>query len=126
MKSYLSDEKNILKILEYSEIVINLLLEEKQYYYSNKKLKEQYNIIERAVDKEIKREKIMIQLKIQERDELKRKEIIKEKINKKFFKYYRKIDYDYFRKEINKKNRMELNKMENKETRFEDFFYDYY
>ena len=68
----------------------------------------------------------MIQLKIQERDELKRKEIIKEKINKKFFKYYRKIDYDYFRKEINKKNRMELNKMENKETRFEDFFYDYY
>ena len=126
LKSYLSDEKNILKILEYSEIVINLLLEEKQYYYSNKKLKEQYNIIERAVDKEIKREKIMIQLKIQERDELKRKEIIKEKINKKFFKYYRKIDYDYFRKEINKKNRMELNKMENKETRFEDFFYDYY
>ena len=47
-----------------------------------------------------------------------------EKMKKKYFKYNRKIDLDYFRKEMNKKNKIKLNKIEKRETKFEDFFYD--
>ena len=126
LNSYLSDEKYILKILEYAEIVINLLLHQKQLYYSNIKLKEKYIKIEEIIDKEIKREKFFIQLKIQEKNEIEKREKAKEKINKKYFKYNRKIDYDYFRKEINKKNKIELSKIEKREIKFEDFFYDNY
>ena len=126
LNSYLSDEKYILKILEYAEIVINLLLHQKQLYYSNIKLKEKYIKIDEIIDKEMKREKFFIQLKIQEKNEIEKREKAKEKINKKYFKYNRKIDYDYFRKEINKKNKIELSKIEKREIKFEDFFYDNY
>ena len=121
---YLTDEKNMLKILEYAELVINLLLVQKKYYYSNNKLKEKYEKIEEIVDKDIKREKFLLLLKIEEQKEIEKSEKVKEKMNKKYFKYNRKIDLDYFRRETNNKNKINLNKIEKKETKFEDFFYD--
>ena len=119
---YLTDEKIMLNILEYAEIVVNLLLVQKKYYYSNKKLKEKYEKIEDIVDKDIKREKFMIQLKIQEQKDIEKNEKIKEKMKKIYFKHNRKIDFDYFR--IEKKNILNNNKIEKRETKFEDFFYD--
>ena len=119
---HLTDEKNMLNILEYAEIVANLLLVQKKYYYSNQKLKEIYEKIEDIVDKDIKREKFMIQLKIQEQKDIEKNEKIKEKMKKIYFKQNRKIDFDYFR--IGKKNILNNNKIEKRETKFEDFLYD--
>ena len=124
LNNYLTDEKNMLNILEYAELVINLLLVQKKHYYSNNKLKEKYEKIEEIVDKDIKREKFLILLKIEEQKEIEKSEKVKEKMKKKYFKYNRKIDLDYFRKEMNKKNKIKLNKIEKRETKFEDFFYD--
>lgn len=115
----LSDEENMLIILEYAELVINLLLEQKKFYYSNEKLKAKYKKILGIVDKENQREKLLLQLKIEEKKELAKREKIKEKMNKKYFKYNRKIDYDYYRKFKKTKN-------EKKEIKLEDFFYDVY
>ena len=120
---FLTDEKNMLNILEYAEIVVNLLLLQKKYYYSNKKLKEKYEKIEEIVDKNIKREKFLIQLKIQEQKDIEKNEKIKEKMKKIYFKYNRKIDLDYFRIG-NRNNKLDNNKIEKRETKFEDFFYD--
>ena len=119
---HLTDEKNMLNILEYAEIIANLLLVQKKYYYSNQKLKEIYEKIEDIVDKDIKREKFMIQLKIQEQKDIEKNEKIKEKMKKIYFKQNRKIDFDYFR--IGKKNILNNNKIEKRETKFEDFLYD--
>ena len=123
---FLTDEKNMLNILQYAEIVIDLLLVEKKYYYSNQKLKKTYEKIEDIIDKEIKREKFLIQLKIQEQKDIEKNEKIKEKMKKIYFKYNRKIDFDYFRNYQNKKNKFEKNKIDKRETKFEDFFYDIY
>ena len=123
---FLTDEKNMLNILQYAEIVIDLLLVEKKYYYSNQKLKKTYEKIEDIIDKEIKREKFLIQLKIQEQKDIEKNEKIKEKMKKIYFKYNRKIDFDYFRNYQNKKNKFEKNKIDKRETKFEDFFYEIY
>ena len=124
--SYLTDEENMLNILRYSESVVNLLLVEKKYYYSNDKLKNIYKKNVEIIEKEIKREKFLMQLKIEKQKQIEKQDKINEKMNKKYFKYNRKIDYDYFRKDMNKKNKLNLNKIEVKETKFEDFFYDNY
>ena len=124
--SYLTDEENMLNILRYSESVVNLLLVEKKYYYSNDKLKNIYKKNVEIIEKEIKREKFLMQLKIEKQKQIEKQDKINEKMNKKYFKYNRRIDYDYFRKDMNKKNKLNLNKIEVKETKFEDFFYDNY
>ena len=102
------------------------MLVEKKYYYSNQKLKKTYEKIEDIIDKEIKREKFLIQLKIQEQKDIEKNEKIKEKMKKIYFKYNRKIDFDYFRNYQNKKNKFEKNKIDKRETKFEDFFYEIY
>ena len=56
--------------------------------------------------------------------EIEKREKLNEKLNKQYYKPTRKIDYDYFRKEMNKKNQPVMNKSVKKETKFEDFFYD--
>ena len=102
------------------------MLVEKKYYYSNQKLKKTYEKIEDIIDKEIKREKFLIQLKIQEQKDIEKNEKIKEKMKKIYFKYNRKIDFDCFRYYQNKKNKFEKNKIDKRETKFEDFFYEIY
>ena len=67
-----------------------------------------------------------MQLKIEKQKQIEKQDKINEKMNKKYFKYNRRIDYDYFIKDMNKKNKLNLNKIEVKETKFEDFFYDNY
>jgi hypothetical protein len=121
---YKEDNKMILEILVYAERILNLLISEKKYYYSNDKLKKIYLKIKEDMDKKTKMEKMMIQIKIRKEKEIEKREKLEEKINKKYYKPKRKIDYDYYRKELNKKNNSILNKSVKKETKFEDFFYD--
>ena len=50
-------------------------------------------------------------------------EKFKEKLNKKYYKRMRKIDFDYYRKEKRQKNKsLDINIK--RQTKFEDFFYD--
>ena len=121
---YQEDNKMILEILIYAEKIVNLLIEQKKYYYSNDKLKKIYENIKEEINKKTKIEKIMIQKKIRKQKEIEKREKLNEKLNKQYYKPTRKIDYDYFRKEMNKKNQPVMNKSVKKETKFEDFFYD--
>ena len=123
---YLSEEKIILKILEYTESVVNHLLKQKKFYYSNNKLKELYENISKNNEKNKRKEKIFMKIKIKEYKDIEKSEKIKEKMNKKYFILNRKIDYDYFRKEMNKKKKVLDGKDEKPEIKFEDFLYDIY
>ena len=123
-----SDETIILEILEYAENIINLLLSQKKYYYSNPELKNKYKEIAEEMDKKTKLEKILMNIKMQKQKENEKKEKLNEKLNKIYIKQKRKYDYDYYRKEINKKKIkiMMMHKSIKNETKFEDFLYDIY
>ena len=118
------DDKMILEILDYGEKALNLLLAQKKYYFSKEKLKKIYEKCKEETDKNTKIEKIMIQIKLRKAQEIEKREKLNEKINKQYYKPKRKIDYDYYRKEMNKKIQTIMNKSAKNETKFEDFFYD--
>ena len=124
---YKPDEKLILEILEYAENVINFLISTKKYYYSNPKLKRRYLETKEEIDKRSKIEKMIIHMKMQKQQENEKKIKLMEKINKQYYKPSRKFDYDYYRKDMSKKNdTITMQKSIKKETRFEDFLYDIY
>ena len=120
------DDKMVLEVLDYAEKVLNLLLFQKKKYYSDKNLKIIYEQVKDEIDKKAKLDKLLMQIKMQKQREIEKKEKLKEKINKKYYKPKRKIDYDYYRKEIHIKNQTILNKSVKNETKFEDFLYDIY
>ena len=60
---------------------------------------------------------------MQKKLEMEKVEKLKEKINKKYYKQKRKIDFDYYRKEGKNKNRS-LDIDIKRQTRLEDFLYD--
>lgn len=124
---YKPDGKLILEILEYAENVLNLLISNKKCYYSNPKLKKRYLETKEEIDKRTKIEKILINMKMQKKHEEEKKIKLMEKINKQYIKPSRRIDYDYYRKGICKKNdTIMMQKSIKKETRFEDFLHDIY
>ena len=123
---YMNDNKMIVDILNYAERILNILLAEKKYYYSNEKLKKIYENKSKEVDKKTKIEKILLQIKLRKHKEIEKREKLEEKINKKYYKPSRKIDYDYYRKEMNKKHKTIIDKNVKNETKFEDFLFDIY
>ena len=124
---YKPDEKLILEVLEYAENVLNLLISNKKYYYSNPKLKQRYIETKDEIDKSSKIEKMIIHMKMQKQQEDEKKKKLMEKINKQYIKPRRKIDYEYYKKEMCKKNgTIMMQKSIKKETRFEDFLHDIY
>ena len=123
---YKNDNKMMLDTLDSAEKLLNLLLTEKKYYYSNQKLKIIYEQATEEEDKKTKIEKMLVQIKLRKHKELEKKEKLEEKINKKYYKPTRKIDYDYYRREMNKKNKTIVDKTIKNETKFEDFLYDIY
>ena len=123
---YKEEDKTILDILDYAEKILNLLLAQKKYYYSDENLKKIYLKVKGEIDKKTKIEKIQMQIQLRKEKEIEKAEKLKEKINKQYYKPKRKIDYDYYRKEINKKHQKIMNNSIKKETQFEDFFYDIY
>lgn len=124
---YKPDEKLILEVLEYAENVLNLLISNKKYYYSNPKLKQRYLETKEEIDRKTKIEKMILHMRMQKDQENEKKIKLMEKINKKYFKPSRKIDYDYYRKDMSKKNgTIMMQKSIKQETRFEDFLHDIY
>ena len=124
---YKPDEKLILEVLEYAENVLNLLISNKKYYYSNPKLKQRYIETKDEIDKSSKIEKMIIHMNMQKQQEDEKKKKLMEKINKQYIKPRRKIDYEYYKKEMCKKNgSIMMQKSIKKETRFEDFLHDIY
>ena len=116
----------LLDILNYAEKIVNLLLIQRKKFYSDPNLKKQYELIKDDMDKKSLNEKIFIQMKIQKELEESKKQKLKERINKKYFKPKRKIDFDYYRKEIHKKRQILINNNIKNETKFEDFLFDIY
>ena len=124
---YKPDEKLILEILEYAENVLNLLISNKKYYYSNPKLKQKYLETKEEIDRKTKIEKMILHMRMQKDQEIEKKIKLMVKINKQYFKPSRKIDYDYYRKDMCKKNgTIMMQKSIKQETRFEDFLHDIY
>ena len=121
------DEKLILEVLEYAENVFNLLISNKKYYYSNPKLKQRYLEAKEEIDRRTKIEKMILHMRMQKEQENEKKIKLMEKINKQYYKPSRKFDYDYYRKDKNKKNgTIMMQKSIKQETRFEDFLHDIY
>ena len=136
-----SDEYNMMLIFQYAADVIDILNKEKENYLSNKKFREEYNKIMSEMEKKVRKERAIVQVKMQKKLEMekverlkekikkkkkkkkKKVEKLKEKINKKYYKQKRKIDFDYYRKEGKNKNRS-LDIDIKRQTRLEDFLYD--
>ena len=119
-----SEEKIILDILKQTGKLIDFLYEEKKNYFSDEKLKMKYKLIENKIDKETKSMKLLKQLEIQDQRLLSKKEKTLMKMNKKnYYKPYRKIDFEYYRSQLNSKNNNKKDIKIDKESLSQYFFY---
>ena len=130
------DESNFVKnrninpifaILHYIEIIFNLLIEEKNKYLNDPKLRDKYKYVQIIFIKE--RKKLNL-LKLIEKNELKRKEkinIINEKIRRSNHHLNKKIDFSSYTKLNKIKLSQEKNNLKEEKKyipNFEDFLYD--
>ena len=126
--SFYTKEKIILDILKYAEFVTNLLFDEKKECYKDEELKEKYKIFEAENEKKNKLRNFNKQLKIQKKLDEEKKKKIERKINKVYYKPYKLIDYEHYRKE-KVKEKLKIKEIENrnkqKENDYEYFTYDY-
>ena len=118
-----SDEYNMLLIFKYAQDVIDILYKEKNYYLSNKIWREEYMRIKAEIDKELRREKNVVKVEMFKKIEDEKIEKFKQKLNKRYYKRMRKIDFDHFRKEKRAKNKS-LDVNIKRQTKFEDFLDD--
>jgi len=120
----------IFEIMNYIEIVINLLFEEKYKYLNNPKLKGKYNAVQADIFKESRKLKILKLIKLKELKGQKKLKTMTEKGIKRQYFTSRKIDYSYYKKfklmKLNKMKEKEINKQidEKYEPNLEDFLYD--
>jgi hypothetical protein len=75
------------------------------------------------MDKEVRKVRLAVKVEMQKKVEDEKIEKFKQKINKKYYKRSRRIDFDYFRKK-NKNKNQSLDMNIKRQTKFEDFFYD--
>ena len=119
-----SEEKIILDILKHTDKLIDFLYEEKKNYFSDEKSKMKYKLIENKIDKETKNKKLLKQLELQDQRLLNKKEKTLMKMNKKnYYKPYRKIDFEYYRSQLNSKNNNKKDIKIDKENLSQYFFY---
>ena len=120
----------IFEIMNYIEIVINLLFEEKYKYLNNPKLKAKYKAVQADIFKESRKLKILKLIKLKELKGQKKLKTMTEKGIKRQYFTNRKIDYSYYKKfklmKLNKMKEKEINKQidEKYEPNLEDFLYD--
>lgn len=131
-ESILEEDKNtnpIFYIMNYIELVINLLIEEKKKYMSDPKLKEQYKKTKEGLANEMRKIRILKLIKMQEIATKIKLQKMKEKEMHHQYNKTRKVDFSLYKKiKIkNKKadNKTEIKKEEKKnETNLRDFLYD--
>ena len=75
------------------------------------------------MDKEVRKERLAVKVEMQKKVEDEKIEKFKQKVNKKYFKKSRRIDFDYYRKK-NKNKNQSLDMNIKRQTKFDDFFYD--
>ena len=118
-----SDTYNMFMIFQYAQDCVNILNKERDFYFSNPKTREEYKRIKTEMDKEVRKERLAVKVEMQKKVEDEKIEKFKQKINKKYYKRSRRIDFDYFRKK-NKNKNQSLDMNIKRQTKFEDFFYD--
>ena len=119
-----SEEKIILDILKHAGKLIDFFNEEKKNYFSDEKSKMKYKLIENKIDKEAKSMKLLKHLEIQDQRLLSKKEKTLMKMNKKnYYKPYRKIDFEYYKSQLNSKNNNKKDIKIDKENLLQYFFY---
>ena len=96
------EEKIILDIIEFFEINLNFLLEEKMKYISDDDLREKYITIENKVKKERRILNVIKQQKINLKLLESKKEKIEKRTNNKNYLPYKKIDYNHYLRMKNK------------------------
>ena len=120
----------IFDIMNYIEVIMNLLIEEKYKYLNDPKMKEKYKAIQKDLAKENKRLKILKLAKLQELKNGVKLKAMKERGIKRKYITTRKIDYNHYIKfkmlKMNKIKQEEIDKRlaEKKEPNIEDFLYD--
>ena len=121
----------IFEIMNYIEIVINLLFEEKYKYLNDPKLKVKYKAAQADFFKENRKLKILKLIKLKELKGQEKLKTMKEKGIKRQYFTTRKVDYNLYKKfklmKLNKIKEKESNKkIEEKynEPNLEDFLYD--
>lgn len=113
----------MLIIFQYAEDALDILNKERQFYLSKKESREIYQKIKAEFDKEAKKERLGVKIEMRKKQEEEKIELFKQKLNKKYIKKMRKIDFDYYRK-LNRNKNKSLDMEIKRETKFEDFFYD--
>ena len=117
-------ESKMLNMLEFIEIVLNLLIEKNHFYKRNKNYSKELKKIHLIIEK-MKRNRNYLR-QVQNMDMKNTNEIqnIQNKIDKKYYLPYRKVSEKYFlRKNFNDNNFIQ-NSNENKYLTFNDFMYD--
>ena len=119
----------IFDIMNYIELVINLLIEEKNRYLNNPKLKEKYKKTKDGLSLELKRIRILKLKKMKElTTNIKLKKIKDKGISHQYYPT-RKIDFSLYKKlkkmNLKHENKTEIKKEDKKfEPNLEDFLYD--
>ena len=114
------------QIMNYIEIVVNLLFEEKNKYLNDPKLKEQYKALQIICMKERKKLKVLKLIQISEFKRREKISIMNEKMNRKNYRSYKKIDFSLYKK-LNKikinnlKEKIKLKEEKKFEPNLEDF-----
>ena len=120
-------EKVILDILVYADLITTLLFNEKKECYKDEMLKEKYQMFEDENEKKNKVRNFNKQIKLQKNLAEEKTKKIGRKINKVYYKPYKPIDYEHYRKEKVKK-KLKKQEIENrnrlKENDYEYFTYD--
>ena len=118
-----SDEYNMFMIFQYAQDCMDIINKERDFYLSNPKTRDEYKRIKSEMDKEVRKERLAVKVEMQKKVENEKTEKFKQKLNKKYYKRSRRIDFDYFRKK-NKNKNQSLDMDIKIQTKFEDFFYD--
>ena len=127
-KNFKKNDNQLLIIMNYIEKIVNLLIEEKNYYHDNPNLNQKYENIKAKVIKENKKLKFLNLLKIEEFKQKEKKQKIVKRMNKEVYLPTRQIDYSFMNRtnRYNKKIGMKDLKREDKnyQPSFEDFMFD--
>ena len=127
-KQYKKNDNQLLIVMSYIEKVVNLLIEEKNYYHDNPNLKQKYENIKAKVIKENKKLKFLNLLKMEEFKQKEKIKKIEKRMNKEVYLPTRQIDYSFMNRtnRYNKKIGIKDLKREdqNYQPSFEDFMFD--
>ena len=117
-------ESKILNMLEFIEIVLNLLFEKYHYYKNNKSYSKVLKKINVMIDKMKRNRSYLRQIQIMDSRNTDEIQNIRYRMDKKYFLPYRKVSEKYFlRKNINVDNFIQNSKESNSLT-INDFMYD--